>query len=238
MTSPLIAIVDDEPVVCRLLADAFEEAEMRSAVFHNGRDMLSWLAGNTPDVCVVDLGLPDRDGLSLVNTVSHQTDAAIVIVSGRAQVRDRVAGLDLGADDYVIKPFDPIEVVARVRAILRRSVSRQEVERNGASVRARFGDFEVNFATYELTHSEGRQVTLSQAEASVLKLFVERPNQLLSRAHIQEFIGGSLTENFDRSVDVRVSRLRTKLNDDPRDPMQIKTIYGGGYVFVGDVTWL
>ena len=109
--------------------------------------------------------------------------------------------------------------------------------RDERALKARFGDCIANFATYELCVRDRQTVTLSQAEASVLKVFLERPNQLLSRAQIQEAIGGSLTENYDRSIDVRVSRLRTKLDDDPRDPRQIKTIYGGGYVFVGEVVW-
>ncbi|MEM7375882.1 MAG: response regulator transcription factor [Pseudomonadota bacterium] len=232
-----VAIVDDEPVVCRLLADAFTEAEMSTAVFHSGLPFLGWLKAHAPAVCIVDLGLPDHDGLALVNTVSRQSDAAILIVSGRAQVQDRVAGLELGADDYVIKPFDPIEVVARVRAILRRASARSGELRSDRTRRVRFGAWMANLATYEIAHSGGQSKTLSQAEASVLNVFLERPNQLLSRAQIQEAIGGSLTENFDRSIDVRVSRLRTKLDDDPRDPKTIKTIYGGGYVFVGEVTW-
>lgn len=238
MSSPLIAIVDDEPTVCRLLADAFEEAAMATAVFSNGRDFQRWLTRSEPTVCVVDLGLPDQDGLALVNAISRVSRAAILIVSGRAQVQDRIAGLELGADDYVIKPFDPTEVVARVRAILRRDAVRHAEGRTEDAQRARFGEFEVNLSTYELSGSDGHDATLSQAEASVLRLFLERPNQLLSRAQIQEFTGGSLSENYDRSIDVRVSRLRTKLNDDPRNPKQIKTIYGGGYVFVGTVTWL
>ncbi len=235
--TPLIAIIDDEPTVCRLLAESFRDAEMDTAVFHCGRDFQAWLKQAEPDVCVVDLGLPDQDGLALVSAIARVSRAAILIVSGRAQVPDRVAGLELGADDYVTKPFDPTEVVARVRAILRRASVAREAN-DGTDVKtARFGDLEVNLATFALSGPDGYEVTLSQAEASVLKVFLERPNQLLSRAQLQEATGGSLSESYDRSIDVRISRLRTKLRDDPRDPRQIKTIYGGGYVFVGSVAW-
>jgi two-component system, OmpR family, response regulator len=126
MTAPLVAILDDEPAIRQMLSAALEDAGFRTATFARATEFEAALRRTTPDVCLVDLGLPDRDGLALVHRLALESGAAIIIISGRAQVQDRVTGLELGADDYIIKPFEPAEVVARVRARLRR-------ERDGAT---------------------------------------------------------------------------------------------------------
>jgi DNA-binding response OmpR family regulator len=183
-------------------------------------------------VCLVDLGLPDRDGLAVVHRLALESGASIIIISGRAQVQDRVTGLELGADDYIIKPFDPAEVVARVRARLRKS---RGAERQ-AQV-ARFNGWEAQFDRYVLISASGEEVPFSHAEGEVLRLFLDAPKRLITRAQMQETLGGAAGESFDRAMDVRISRLRTKLGEDPKNPMLIKTIYGAGYIFLGDVSW-
>ncbi|PKP85066.1 MAG: DNA-binding response regulator, partial [Alphaproteobacteria bacterium HGW-Alphaproteobacteria-2] len=204
--APLVAILDDEPQIRLMLAEALEEAGFRTAGFGRATEFEAALARLAPDVCLVDLGLPDRDGLALVHRLALESGAAVIIISGRAQVQDRVTGLELGADDYVIKPFEPVEVVARVRALLRRGqqgAARRE--------RARFNGWTAHFDRYLLTADDGEEVALSHAEGEVLRLFLDNPRRLISRAQMQESLGGTAGASFDRAMDVRVSRLRTKL---------------------------
>lgn len=233
MKPPHVAILDDEPEIRRMLSDALEEAGFRTTSYGRATEFEAGLKRSAPDVCLVDLGLPDRDGLALVHRLALESGAAIIIISGRAQVQDRVTGLELGADDYIIKPFDPAEVVARIRARLRKG--RTDSAPNSQT--ARFGDWTAHFDRYMLVDSAGAETPFSHAEGEVLRLFLESPNRLISRAQMQEFLGGVAGDSFDRAMDVRVSRLRTKLGEDPKNPRLIKTIYGAGYIFLGDVRW-
>ncbi|WP_298496632.1 response regulator transcription factor [uncultured Maritimibacter sp.] len=232
MSAPLIAILDDEPEIRQMLARALEDAGFRTACFGRATEFEAALRTMTPDVCLVDLGLPDRDGLSLVHRLALENGARVIIVSGRAQVHDRVAGLELGADDYITKPFEPAEVVARVRARLRGGKAA-----NGTTNTASFEGWTAHFDRYMLEAADGAEVSFSHAESEVLRLFLEAPKRLITRAHMQEALGGAAGESFDRAMDVRISRLRTKLGEDPKNPRLIKTIYGAGYIFLGDVVW-
>ena len=232
MTEPLVTILDDEPAIRSMLASALNEAGFRTMAFARATEFEASLRTATPDVCLVDLGLPDRDGLTLVHQLALEQGAIVIIISGRAQDQDRVTGLELGADDYIIKPFDPSEVVARIRARLRKDKSA-----NTASTTARFEGWIAHFDRYMLENDSGQETPFSHAEGEVLRLFLESPKRLISRAHMQETLGGAAGESFDRAMDVRISRLRTKLNEDPKNPQLIKTIYGAGYIFLGDVRW-
>ena len=232
MTSPLIAILDDEPEIRSILQTALEEAGFRSRAFARATEFEAALSGMTPDLCLPDLSLPDRDGLTLVHRLATEKGAAVIIISGRAQVQDRITGLELGADDYIIKPFDPAEVLARIRARLRRDRPAPETAQQ-----ARFAGWTAHFDRFALEDAEGTETPFSHAEGEVLRLFLERPKRLISRALMQEVLGGGAGEAFDRAMDVRISRLRTKLREDPKNPRLIKTIYGAGYIFLGDVDW-
>ncbi|MDG1170217.1 MAG: response regulator transcription factor [Sulfitobacter sp.] len=232
MTRPLVTILDDEPEIRRLLTDVLEEAGFETLSFGRARAFEAALAKRTPDVCLVDLSLPDTDGLTLVHRLALEQGAVVIIISGRAQVQDRVTGLELGADDYIIKPFDPAEVVARIRARLR---SPKPPASSGNT--ARFNGWTAHFDRYVLQDDTGEEVPFSHAESEVLRLFLESPKRLISRAQMQTSLGGAASESFDRAMDVRISRLRTKLREDPKNPQLIKTIYGAGYIFLGDVTW-
>ena len=233
--APLIAIVDDEPEVLAVLRAALEGVGFRVLGYPTARAFEAASARISPAVCLIDLGLPDRDGLALVYALAQERGAAVMIVSGRGGVQDRIAGLELGADDYMVKPFDPAEVVARIRVLLRRA---ERADAPGRRRRARFADWEVDFDQFALRAPDGAEDRLSRAEGEMLRLFLETPNRLLSRAQIQDGIGGAAGDGFDRAIDVRVSRLRTKLRDDPKNPTLIRTIYGAGYIFVGDVAWI
>ncbi|MBV2358733.1 response regulator transcription factor [Thalassococcus sp. CAU 1522] len=228
----LISILDDEPAIRAMLSEALTEAGFRTQSFGRATEFEAALRHATPDLCLVDLGLPDRDGLSLVHRLALEKGASVIIISGRAQVQDRITGLELGADDYIIKPFDPAEVVARVRARLRSQKPADSARRT-----ARFNGWAAHFDRFALEDPEGRETALSQAEGAVLRLFLERPNRLITRAFMQESLGGTAGDSFDRAMDVRISRLRTKLRDDPKNPQLIKTIYGAGYIFLGEVAW-
>ncbi len=231
MSAPLVTILDDEPQIRSLLSDTLTEAGFRTASFARATEFEAALKTTTPDVCLVDLGLPDKDGLALVHRLALESGAAIIIISGRAQVQDRVTGLELGADDYIIKPFDPAEVVARIRARLRTPKGKEQGHDT-----AQFNGWTAHFDRYALVHADGSETTFSHAEGD-LRLFLEAPKRLISRQQMQEALGGAAGESFDRAMDVRVSRLRTKLREDPKNPRLIKTIYGAGYIFLGDVVW-
>lgn len=230
-----IAILDDDPAIRDLLTGALTEAGMQVTTYARADAFEAALRQAMPDVCLVDLGLPDRDGLAVVSRLALEGGASIIIISGRGQVQDRITGLELGADDYVVKPFAPAEIVARVRARLRKTPAPE------ARRVARFGAFIADFDRFVLsgppdTLPDGG-APLSQAEAELLRLFLDRPRRLLSRADMQEALGGAAGDSFDRAIDVRISRLRARLGEDPRNPVLIKTIYGAGYLFLGDVEW-
>lgn len=232
MTQPLVTILDDEPEIRQILTEVLQEAGFRTQCFARAREFEASLKRSTPDVCLVDLSLPDTDGLTLVHRLALEQGAAVIIISGRAQVQDRVTGLELGADDYITKPFEPAEVVARIRARLRSTRG----PASGGDC-ARFKGWTAHFDRYLLESDTGETIPFSHAEGEVLRLFLESPKRLISRARMQEILGGAAGESFDRAMDVRISRLRTKLGEDPRNPRLIKTIYGAGYIFLGDVSW-
>lgn len=232
MTEPLVTILDDEPDIRHMLRDVLQDAGFRTQCFARAREFEAALKTATPDVCLVDLSLPDTDGLALVHRLALEQGASVIIISGRAQVQDRVTGLELGADDYITKPFEPAEVVARIRARLRGT---RNPPQSGNT--ACFNGWTAHFERYTLSDNDGTEVRFSHAEGEVLRLFLESPKRLISRAQMQETLGGAAGESFDRAMDVRISRLRTKLREDPKNPRLIKTIYGAGYIFLGDVEW-
>lgn len=233
MSIPHIAILDDEPEIRQVLSSALQDAGFHTTTYARATEFEAALKRTTPDVCLVDLGLPDRDGLALVHRLALESGATIIIISGRAQVQDRVTGLELGADDYIIKPFDPAEVVARIRARLRKPGTQPETR----NTRAQFNGWTAEFDRYVLIDKDACEIPISHAEGEVLRLFLDSPKRLISRNQMLDALGGTAGESFDRAMDVRISRLRTKLNEDPRNPRLIKTIYGAGYIFLGNVTW-
>lgn len=234
--SPLVYLLEDEDEIARLATRALEAFGMRVERFGRGRDFLARFAKAPPDLAILDLGLPDVDGLEVVKTVRRQGGTGIVVVTGRADTADRVLGLELGADDYVVKPFEPRELVARARSVLRRMAP---AEPGAASSEvARFADFSFSTATNALTTPAGEIRSLSVAEAALLVMLLRAPNRILSRDQIMDGLGIAAQRTpFDRSVDVRVSRLRRKLDDTAVEPTLIRTVYGAGYLFNARVAW-
>lgn len=230
--TPLIFIVDDEPDICSLLVENMQPFGMRARVFSRALDMLDALSMETPDACLVDLGLPDMDGMTLINEVRKHSSVPILVLSARSHSSDRVMGLELGADDYVVKPFDPREVVARIRSILRRSASQPQA--TNAPEHARFENWIYAPGSHCLTSPDGEETFLSTGEATLLEALLRAPKRVLTRDYLLEH--GGRDESLDRSIDVRISRIRKKLSS-PDVPDLIRTVYGSGYMFTPNVDW-
>lgn len=228
-----IAIIEDEPEVLALLSSTLADAGYDIQTYSHAADFENALCESSPDLCIVDLGLPDKDGLGVVSNIAAKSDAAILVISGRTGLNDRITGLELGADDYLAKPFEPREVVARVRALMRR---RDAATSTAEKTVYTFSGWQVDFATFLLTDETGATQRLSASEASLLLVFLKSTKRLITREQLQVALDDrSDSISFDRTIDVRISRLRSKLNDKTRNPKIIKTIYGAGYIFISDV---
>lgn len=196
-------------------------------------------AGASPDVVILDLGLPGEDGLSLTRYLRDQHHAAILIASGKGDTMDRVIGLEVGADDYLGKPFDLRELLARVRSLIRRRTHQEPPARALATAPnseiRRFAGWRIDLSAHSLREPDGREVELSTGEFRLLREFVLNPNHVLTRDELMERLHGRTAGPFDRSIDVQVSRLRRKIEVDPEHPTLIKSIRGAGYMFVAQV---
>ena len=235
LSPPLILILEDEADIARLIRDALAEYGFRSEHVATGRELLARAGQSSPDLVIVDLGLPDMDGMQVVRELQEGNPCAVLILTGRNDLTDRVLGLELGADDYIVKPFEPRELVARVRSILRR-YQRAAAPESGPDDRkiAVFGNWRFDTGRLSLARLGGEEIGLSAAEAALLLALLQRPNRILSR---EQLLGERDVDPFDRSIDVRMSRLRRKLDDDPHHPKLIKTVYGAGYLFSAQVVW-
>lgn len=227
-----IHILEDDPLVAGTVARVLEEYGYATRWFRTAGELLAAVARQPPQLAIVDLGLPDRDGMDVVRELRQNADCGVLILTGRDILSDRVLGLELGADDYVVKPFEPRELVARIRSILRR---RSPSAATGKDRRlARFDTWRYDPASLTLTAADGAEQILGAAEARLLQCFLEKPNRVLSR---EQLAGNSELSPLDRSIDVRVSRLRKRLDDDTQSPRLIKTVYGAGYVLTARVRW-
>lgn len=234
----LIYIVEDDRDARDLACGVLEDYGFNAVGFRSGRDLLRGVEKQPPDLCLVDLGLPDMDGLALVRSLCDDLRFGVIILTGRADVSDRVLGLELGADDYILKPYEPRELVARVNSFLRRRDRLTAAAGGGGrETSALFAGWRFNPADLSLIHDDGRTESLSRSEAALLTLFLRAPRRVLSREHLQGDDGSVDDIAFDRSIDVRISRLRKKLGDDPRRPGLIKTVYGAGYLLTAEVCW-
>ena len=229
-TSKTIAIVEDDPDVAKIIEQVLGDFGFCTVWCRSASDLLRRLRTLSPDLCIIDLGLPDMDGIEAMQRVKAQSACGILILTGRAHVSDRVMGLELGADDYMLKPFEPRELVARVRSIVRRRESSEAPARQIAE----FSGWRFNLANNRLTSPDGEEHALSTAESELLKVFINNPNRILQR---EKLMGTRDLAPTDRAIDVRISRLRRKLEPDAHSPAFIKTVYGAGYLFLATVTW-
>jgi two-component system, OmpR family, response regulator len=232
---PHVLIVDDDREIRGLLAQYLEKHDFRTTAVADGREMRRILERSHIDLLVLDLMLPGEDGLSLCRELRSRSQLPIIMLTARGEDVDRIVGLELGADDYVAKPFNPRELLGRIKAVLRRSAHAPR-DPSPENVRGfSFGGWRLNTVTRALTNGEGREVALSGAEYRLLAVLLGSGNRVLTRAQLTELLRGRDADPFDRSIDVRVSRLRQILGDDARAPQIIKTVYGEGYVIGVDV---
>jgi two-component system, OmpR family, phosphate regulon response regulator OmpR len=232
---PHLLVVDDDREIRDLLSLYFRDQGFDVDTVKDGSDMDAWLAANTTDLVILDLMLPGEDGLSLARRLRADHKLPIVMISARGEEVDRIVGLEVGADDYVPKPFNPRELLARVRAVLRRSSP--ETAAPHVDVAFEFGPYRLDTEQRVLFKGVD-EVELSRAEFDLLHVFAEHPNRVLSRDSIMDLLSGRERDPFDRSIDVRVTRLRHKIEEDPARPHFIRTVWGVGYQFTpaGPVT--
>ena len=222
-----IFVIDDDNKLNELLRDYLTKFGFSVSTETRPEQALATLKSKTPDLIILDIMLPGMDGFEVCRKIRQFYDIPIIMLTARGEVEDRIVGLELGADDYIPKPFEPRELVARIQSVLRRGVEA------AAPDRYQFKDLVVEKDT-QLVLLEGRRVELTTMEFEILCLFVQNPGKVLDREGIMENLRGLEWEAFDRSIDVLISRLRQKLNDDPKSPRYIRTIWGRGYKFVGE----
>ncbi|HZZ94183.1 MAG TPA: response regulator [Usitatibacter sp.] len=223
-----ILVVDDDVAIRELIREYLAENDFQVSLAETGADMDRVLSAEIVDLVILDLKLPDEDGLAIARRLRESLDLPIIILTGRKEEVDRVMGLELGADDYVTKPFSNRELLARVRAVLRRTESKR-VARRGESVRAyRFAGWELNTGTRKLKAPDGRNVELTNSEYALLVAFLRAPQKILSRDQLLE--SSRLHDDiYDRSIDVQILRLRRKIEESPNQPSLIRTERGAGY---------
>jgi two-component system OmpR family response regulator len=229
-TTGHILVVDDDRDIRLLVGDYLKKHGYRISLAADGRQMREVLAGSGIDLIVLDLMLPGEDGLSLCRDLRARSDLPVLMLTARTEPIDRVLGLEMGADDYLAKPFEPRELLARIRNILRRVRALPTVGAAEAAQGWRFAGWFLDARTRQLLSPEGVVVALSGAEYRLLEVFLTHPNRVLNRDQLMDLLRGRDAEPFDRSIDLRVSRLRQKLGDSARAPQLIKTLRNEGYV--------
>lgn len=229
-----ILMVDDDAQIRQLLSDYLSGFGMSVVAVADGKAMADALKKSSFDLVILDLMLPGEDGLSLCRSLRAESDIPILMLTARGEAMDRVVGLELGADDYIVKPFEPRELVARIQTILRRARGNRENHKEQNEVQ--FMGWRLNYVMRHLVSPEELVIPLSNAEFRLLTVFIEHPNRILTREFLLDSARGRDMDVFDRSIDILVSRVRQKLNDDSRTPTLIKTVRGEGYLFDAKVT--
>ncbi|CAH1650146.1 response regulator [Chelatococcus asaccharovorans] len=234
---PHVLIVDDDPQIRGMLVRFLADHGLRTTEAANGERMFAALAGGRFDIIVLDIMMPGEDGLSLCRRLRADNAVPIVLLTAMNHDADRIVGLELGADDYVSKPFNPRELLARIRAILRRMQGAGPVSDAQGPGRGgfTFSGWRLDASHRTLHSPEGVLTDLTSGEFDLLLAFVEHPERVLSRDQLLDLAHGRVGQLFDRSIDVQISRLRRKIEVDPQDPQLIKTVRSGGYIFTSAV---
>ena len=234
---PHILIVDDHREIRELVGRVLTQEGFRFSAAADGKAMRGILADSRVDLILLDLMLPGEDGLSLCRAIRAGSSTPIIMLTAKGEEVDRVIGLEMGADDYLPKPFGSRELIARIRAVLRRGrMDTVRAEAGPAPKRYQFDRWLLNTESRDLVSDDGVMVPLSTGEYELLLAMIERPQRVLSRDQLLDLTRGRAATAFDRSIDTQVSRLRKKLERDPAEPRLIKTIWGGGYMFTATVT--
>ncbi len=230
-----ILFVEDDPDIRSMVADFLRSNGFRVSTARDGREMDRALAVSRIDLLILDVMLPGEDGLSLCRRLRAGSDVPIIMLTARGSEIERVVGLEIGADDYLTKPFSTPELVARIKAILRRTQALPSASPSGRPSLLRFAGWLLNLGSRRLLAADGTRVPLTGAEFELLVAFCEHPNRILTRDQLLDLTRGRAQAPFDRSIDIQVSRLRRKIEDNPRDPALIQTVRAGGYIFTSEV---
>ncbi|CAA2101936.1 response regulator [Methylobacterium sp. Leaf93] len=233
--TPHILVVEDDREISALVARYLRANECRVSLAGDGREMDKALADARVDLIVLDLMLPGEDGLSLCRRLRAGSSIPILMLTAKAEEIDRIVGLEIGADDYLAKPFNPRELLARIRAILRRGATTEAAGDDGAR-RLRFLDWTLDVSLRQLLSPDEARITITGAEFDLLHALCLRPGRVLSRDQLLDLTQGRAAGPFERSIDVLISRIRQKIEADPRNPEIIRTIRSGGYLFTPAVT--
>jgi two-component system OmpR family response regulator len=234
-TADRILIVDDDPEIRQLLVDYLVRHGFDAVPARNGREMAQALERHAIDLVVLDLMLPDTDGLVLCRDLRARSNTPVLMLTARGEEADRIVGIEMGADDYLVKPFSPRELLARIKSILRRTRALPPNLKPDAQRCLAFAGWKLDTATRVLTGSDGVATPLSGAEYRLLRILLDHPNRVLNRDQLVELIHGREAEPYDRAIDVQISRLRQRLQDDGREARLIKTVRGEGYLLAAAV---
>ncbi|HEX6141454.1 MAG TPA: response regulator [Geminicoccaceae bacterium] len=236
-TRPHIVVVDDEPEIRLMLSDYLSHSGFEVSAADGGAEMRQVLATRPADLVILDITMPGEDGLTLARYLREHTKVGIVMLTAAGGVVDRIVGLEMGADDYIAKPVDLRELLARVRSVLRRLPQGRSRPApadapgpTGPSIR--FGTCRLDLDAHRLLAADGSDIPITSMEYDLLKAFADNPNRVLSRDRLLDLAHNKDWEPFDRSIDIRIARLRRKIEDDPAKPQVIKTVRGAGYIFV------
>jgi two-component system, OmpR family, response regulator len=231
-----VLVVDDDPSVRQMIADYLGDNDIRVTTLPGGRGVEEAIERDGVDLLILDLKMPGEDGMQIVRRLRERWDLPVIMLTGRKEEADRVMGLELGADDYLTKPFSPRELLARIRALLRRSRARETVADGLAKIRAyRFAGWDLNTRLRRLTSSNGETVAITNSEFNLLVAFLSAPHRVLSREQLLDLSRLHNDEVYDRSIDVQVGRLRRKLELEGAAAALIRTERGAGYVFEAEV---
>ena len=226
-----IAAVDDEPEIRDMLVEYFGRRGLQIRAFADGDAYRADVADMPVDLVLLDINLgAGEDGLSIARWTKENTDAAVIMLTAAGDVVDRIVGLEMGADDYIAKPFDLREVHARIKSVLRRGDGPNDSALDDQ--RVRIGDCQLDMEAHQLYGADGEAISITSMEYDLLKAFIERPNRVLSRDQLLNIAHNRDWDPYDRSIDIRIARLRRKVESDPAKPQLIKTVRGAGYVYV------
>ncbi len=235
-----IVVVDDEPEIRAMLKDYLGHAGFKITTADGGEQLNATLAAQAVDLVILDINMPGEDGFTIAKRLRlEHNQLAIVMLTAAGDVLDRVEGLEVGADDYIAKPVDLRELLARIRAVLRRAAAHSETVQPAAPksiTEAHFGTFRLDMDTHRLYAADGSEVPLTSMEFDLLKAFADHPGQVLSRDQLLDLAHNKDWEPFDRSIDIRIARLRRKIEDDATKPQIIKTVRGAGYIYIQGAT--
>jgi two-component system OmpR family response regulator len=232
MNTAHVLMVDDDPAICGLVSEYLTQNDIQVTAVSNGKQMLEVIGREAIDLLLLDLRLQGEDGMHLARTVRHSSKVPIVMLTGKVEEADRIMGLELCADDYVTKPFSPRELLARIRAVLRRAQMEVVTPGRDETLRAyRFEGWELNVRLHRLLSPNGERIEISRGEFSLLCALLSAPQRILTRDQLLELSRLHSTEVYDRSIDVQILRLRRKIEADPTHPAFIRTERGVGYYF-------